>query len=61
MEVGTGINHVAKLTLWNIHPKVQDNVDEFKNKLKRKTEMLGAEFIEYDKEVGKWIMRIKHI
>ncbi|XP_074331862.1 uncharacterized protein LOC141668757 isoform X2 [Apium graveolens] len=67
--VGQGLNKAAEITLCNI--KVVDkktgkqyvnglNVDKFKEKLIKKTEEQGAEFVSYNPVQGEWKFRVKH-
>eukprot|EP00249_Psilotum_nudum_P020782 c27844_g1_i2 orf=809-3991(-) len=67
--VGQGLNKPAEVTLLNIKCRDKKAVElvsnreelkKFKDKLRRKTEEQGAEFVSYDSSKQQWKFRVKH-
>ncbi|KAH7302584.1 hypothetical protein KP509_23G078300 [Ceratopteris richardii] len=66
---GVGLNKPAEITLLNVryidkktgqHLSEGSEVDKFREKLRKKTEEQGAEFISYDAVKGQWTFRVLH-
>lgn len=60
MPVGTGINHQAVITLYEIYPLKGKNEEEMISFLKLQSRQIGVEFISYSGEDGSWKFRAKH-
>lgn len=57
-RVGTGLNHPATLTFYNV--KAPEGVSGFDSHVREVTEQLGATFVSYEAESGDWIIRVPH-
>jgi hypothetical protein len=60
MPVGTGINHQAVVTLYEIYPLKGENEQEMIAFLKLQSQKIDVEFISYTAESGSWKFRVKH-
>jgi len=59
-DVGNGLNRPATITLCDVFvPKDADPV-KFKEKVKKRTQKMGAEFVDYNECSGIWQFRVKH-
>jgi len=61
---GEGLNKPATITFENVWPKQRtsdkEKISKFTEKLKKATDTVHAEFIEYDADRGKWIFKVQH-
>lgn len=57
---GTGLNHPAVLTFYNIRPKHLKDEGAFIEFLKGEARKMDAEFVSYDKATAEWQIRVKH-
>ena len=57
---GTGLNHPAVLTFYNIRPKHLKDEGAFIEFLKGEARKMDAEFVSYDEATAEWQIRVKH-
>ena len=57
---GTGLNHPAVLTFYNIRPKHLKDEGAFIEFLKGEARKMDAEFMSYDEATAEWQIRVKH-
>lgn len=57
---GTGLNHPAVLTFYNVRPKHLEDVGAFTEFLKGEARKMDAEFVSYDAAAAEWQIRVKH-
>ena len=57
---GTGLNHPAVLTFYNIRPKHLKDEGAFIEFLKGEARKMDAEFVSDDKATAEWQIRVKH-
>ena len=56
--LGTGLNHPAILTFYNVKPP--EGVSNFDLHVREVTEKLGATFVSYDERSGEWVIQVPH-
>ena len=56
--LGTGLNHPAILTFYNVKPP--EGVSNFDLHVREVTEKLGATFVSYDEKSGEWVIQVPH-
>ena len=62
---GSKLNRPAIITIPNVWPKrgesaTADEREKFKNKLKKSSQTMDAEFISYVEPAGEWMFRVRH-
>ena len=57
---GTGLNHPAVLTFYNIRPKHLKDEGAFIEFLKGEARKMDAEFVSYNEATAEWQIRVKH-
>eukprot|EP00298_Acanthocystis_sp_HF-20_P007007 c16721_g1_i1.p1 GENE.c16721_g1_i1~~c16721_g1_i1.p1 ORF type:complete len:140 (+),score=68.35 c16721_g1_i1:516-935(+) len=67
-KIGEGLNKPALVTLERCYPKDKDlqrvydkkKISKFEEKLRKKTQDMGAQFISYNAEFGQWKFEVQH-
>jgi nuclear pore complex protein Nup98-Nup96 len=62
---GSKLNRPAIITIPKVWPKpgesaTAEQMEKFRNKLKKSSQTMDAEFISYDEPTGEWMFRVRH-